>query len=41
MDADINGDSPQAKSMKRMDRDDIIEGCVDVLEAEQKLGYLP
>lgn len=39
--ADMDQDSPQADSMKRMDREDIIAGCTSVLEEEQKSGDLP
>lgn len=41
VDTDRNADTPQAVSMRKMDREDIIAGCIDVLQGEQRLGFLP
>jgi hypothetical protein len=41
VDTAVDVDTPQAASMKKMDLDDMVDGCVDVLAKEQKLGYLP
>ena len=41
VDADRNADNPKGESMRKMNRDDIIDGCTDVLEDEQRHGYLP
>jgi hypothetical protein len=41
VDSDREANTPQGASMRKMDREDIIAGCTDVLAEEQELGYLP
>jgi hypothetical protein len=41
VDTSMKADTPQSKIMSRMDTDDMLAGCTDVLEDDVRLGYLP